>query len=138
MAEGIRLSGAVVFVRNLDRSVPFYRELLSMEVTDTSSTAALLVTDDGSQLVLRAFGQNAPHALGSIGVQYLTWTTSSKDDLDQRAEILRRHSAYRETRTDAGITVVEGRDPDDLVIMLVYSGPGRSPMRGLPARIYAW
>ena len=36
------------------------------------------------------------------------------------------------------ITVVEGRDPDDLVVMLVYSGPARAPMRRLPARIYAW
>jgi len=138
MAEGIRLSGAVMFVRNLDRSVSFYRELLGLEVTDTSPTAALLVNDDGSHLVLRAFGQNAPHALGSIGPQYLTWTMASKDDLDQRAEILRRHSAYRETRTESGITVVEGRDPDDLVVMLVYTGPAMSSMRRLPARIYAW
>jgi catechol-2,3-dioxygenase len=138
MTEAVRLSGAVMFVRNLDRSVTFYRELLGLQVTDTSSTAALLVSDDGLQLVLRATGQNAPHSLGSIGVQYLTWTTASKDDLDQRAEILRRHSAYRETRTDAGITVVEGRDPDDLVVMLFYTGPGMSPMHQLPARIYAW
>jgi catechol-2,3-dioxygenase len=138
MAEGIRLSGAVMFVRNLNRSVTFYRELLGLQVTDTSTTAALLVNEDGSQLVLRATGQNAPHSLGSIGVQYLTWTTASKDDLDQRAEILRRHSAYRSTRTEAGVTVVEGRDPEDLVVMLVYAGPGMSPMHWLPARIYAW
>lgn len=127
-----------MFVRNLDKSVTFYRELLRLEVTDHSPTAALLVNGDGSQLVLRAFGQNATHALGSIGPQYLIWNTSSKDDLDQLAETLRRHSAYRETRTDGDITVVEGRDPDDLVVMLVYSGPTMAPMRRLTARIYAW
>jgi catechol-2,3-dioxygenase len=138
MAEGIRLSGAVMFVRNLDKSVTFYRELLGLQVTDRSPTAALLVNEDGSQLVLRAFGQNAPHALGSIGPQYLTWTAASKDELDQLAETLSRQSAYRETRTDGEITVVEGRDPDDLTVMLVYSGPGMGPMRRLPARIYAW
>ena len=138
MAEGIRLSGAVMFVRNLDRSVTFYRDLLGLEVTDTSPTAALLVNEDGTHLVLRAFGQNAPHALGSIGPQYLTWNTESKAHLDQLTDKLRRHSAYRETRTEGTITVVEGRDPDDLVVMLVYAGPGRSPMRRLPARIYAW
>lgn len=138
MAEGIRLSGAVMFVRSLERSVAFYRELLGLQVADRSSTAALLVNGDGSQLVLRALGQNAPHALGSIGPQYLTWTAASKDDLDQRAETLRQHSAYRETRTDGEITVVEGRDPDDLVVMLVYSGPAMAPMRRLTARIYAW
>jgi catechol 2,3-dioxygenase-like lactoylglutathione lyase family enzyme len=138
MAEGIRLSGAIMFVRNLDRSVTFYRELLGLQVADRSPTAALLLNDDGSQLVLRSFGQNATHALGSIGPQYLTWTTASKDELDQLAETLRRHSAYRETRTDGEITVVEGRDPDDVTVMLVYSGPAMAPMRRLPARIYAW
>jgi catechol-2,3-dioxygenase len=138
MAEGIRLSGAVMFVHNLDRSVSFYQELLGLQVTDRSPTAALLVNEDGSQLVLRAFGQNAPHALGSIGPQYLTWTISSKDELDQMAETLRRRSAYRETRTDGEITVVEGRDPDDLTVMLVCTGPAMAPMPRIPARIYAW
>jgi len=138
MAEGIRLRSAVIFVRNLDKSIPFYRELLDLEVVDTSPTAALLGSADGSQLALRAFGDNAPRALGSIGVQYLVWSTGSRADLDLRADILRRHSAYRETRTDQDIAVVEGHDPDDLPIMIVYAGPARAPMHELPARIYAW
>jgi catechol-2,3-dioxygenase len=138
MAEGVRLRAAVVFVRNLDVSVPFYRELLDLEVVDTSPTATLLGSADGSQLALRAFGENAPRALGAIGVQYLTWSTSSKDDLDRRTEILRRHSAYRETRGDQDVTVVEGRDPDDIPIVIVYAQGNRPPMRELPVRIYAW
>lgn len=138
MAEGVRLSAAIVFVRNLEKSVTFYRELLGLEVVDRSTTAALLATADGSQLVLRQFGNNAPHPLGSIGVQYLTWNTTSKDDLDRRAEILRRNSAYRETRTDDGAIVVEGRDPDDVPVMITYSGDNQPFMRKLPARIYAW
>jgi catechol-2,3-dioxygenase len=138
MAEGVRLSAAVVFVRNLDKSVNFYRELLGLDVVDRSTTAALLATPDGSQLVLRQFGNNAPHPLGSIGVQYLTWSTASRDDLDRRTEILRRNSAYRETRTDDGATAVEGRDPDDLPVILFYAGDSQPLMRKLPARIYAW
>jgi len=138
MAEGVRLSAAVVFVRNLDRSVSFYRELLGLDIVDRSTTAALLATPDGSQLVLRQFGNNAPHPLGSIGVQYLTWGIASRDDLDRRTEILRRNSAYRETRTDDGATVVEGRDPDDVPVMLFYAGENERLMHKLPARIYAW
>lgn len=138
MAEGIRLISAVIFVRNLDKSVTFYREVLDLEVLDSSPTAALLGSADGSQLVLRAFGDNATHALGSIGVQYLAWSTASRADLDRRAEILRRRSAYRETRTDKDIAVVEGRDPDDLPIMIIYTGDNRPPLRELSARIYAW
>ncbi len=138
MAEGVRLSAAVVFVRNLDKSVSFYRELLGLDVIDRSTTAALLATPDGSQLVLRQFGSNAPHALGGIGVQYLTWGVASLDDLERRAEILRRNSAYRERRTDGGVTAVEGRDPDDLPVVLLYAGDDQPFMRKLPARIYAW
>jgi catechol-2,3-dioxygenase len=138
MAEGVRLSAAVVFVRNLDRSVSFYRELLGLDVVDSSTTAALLAAPDGSQLVLRQFGNNAPHPLGSIGVQYLTWSTASKDDLDRRTEFLRRNSSYRETRTDEDVTVVEGRDPDDLPVLLFYAADNQRYMRKLPARIYAW
>lgn len=138
MAEGIRLIAAVVFVRNLDASVSFYRELLDLEVVDSSTTAALLGSADGWQLVLRAIGDNAPRTIGSIGVQYLAWSTASRADLDRRTEVLRRHSAYRETRTDHEIAVVEGRDPDDLPIMIVYAGHNQPPMQHLSARIYAW
>ena len=138
MAEGMRLSAAVMFVRNLDKSVSFYRELLDLEVVESSSTAALLGNADGWQLVLRAFGENARHALGALGVQYLVWTTATKEDLDRRAELLRRRSAYRETRTSGEVTVVEGKDPDDLVVLLMFGGPDHSPLRELPARIYAW
>jgi catechol-2,3-dioxygenase len=138
MAEGIRLRAAVIFVRHLDASAAFYCELLDLEVVDSSPTAALLRSADGWALVLRSFGDNAQRSLGSIGVQYLTWTTPSRADLDRRTETLRRRSAYRETRTDGDIIVVEGRDPDDLTIMIVYAGDDGGPMRELPARIYAW
>lgn len=138
MAEGVRLSAAVVFVRSLDKSVTFYRELLGLDVVDRSTTAALLATPDGSQLVLRQAGNNAPHPLGSIGVQYLTWGMASRDDLERLTEILRRNSAYRETRTDDGVTMVEGRDPDDVPVMLFYAGDNQPFMHKLPARIYAW
>ena len=63
---------------------------------------------------------------------------ATRADLDRRAETLRDHSAYRETRTDQDVTVVEGRDPDDLPIMIVYAADKQRLMRELPARIYAW
>jgi catechol-2,3-dioxygenase len=138
MAEGIRLGAAVIFVRNLDISVTFYRDVLDLEVVDGSPTASLLRSGDGSQLALRSVGENAQRALGSIGVQYLAWSTGSRADLDRRTERLRQHSAYRETRTEQDIVVVEGRDPDDLPVIIVYAGGDGQPMRELPARIYAW
>jgi catechol-2,3-dioxygenase len=137
MADGIRLSAAIMFVRHLSRSVAFYRELLDLEEVDTSATAALL-SGGGTQLVLRATGENAAQSLGSIGIQYLAWAVPTRADLEHRTDILRRHDAYRETRSDSGVTVVEGRDPDDLTVLLLQADDARAMMRVLPARIYAW
>jgi catechol-2,3-dioxygenase len=137
VAEGMRLTAAVMFVRNLDKSLSFYRELLGLEIADRSTTAVLLESANGWQLVLRAFGENASHPLGSIGVQYLVWTTASRADLDACEAVLKRLSAHRETRTSGDVTVVEGHDPDDLTILLAHGAEGQ-PLQALPARIYAW
>jgi catechol 2,3-dioxygenase-like lactoylglutathione lyase family enzyme len=67
-----------MFVPDLDRSVSFYLEVLGREVADRSPTAALLISAEGSQLVLRSMGRNAPHALGSIGARYVIWTAHGK------------------------------------------------------------
>ncbi len=138
MADSVRLSAAVVFVRNLDRSLKFYTEVLGLAVIDRSPTAVLLGEDDGPQLVLRAFGENAAHPLGSLGVQYLIWMTDSRDDLDRRTALLQQRSAFQETHSHGDAVTVEGRDPDDLVVMIGYRPPGQPAMQGLPARVYAW
>jgi catechol-2,3-dioxygenase len=138
VAENVRLSAAVVFVRNLDRSVKFYTEVLDLAVLDRSPTAVLLGEDDGPQLVLRAFGENASHPLGSVGVQYLIWMTDSRDDLDRRTALLQQRSAFKEAHARGDSVTIEGRDPDDLVVMIGYRPPGQPAMQGLPARVYAW
>lgn len=138
MADNVRLSAAVVFVRNLDRSLKFYTEVLGLAVIDRSPTAVLLGEDDGPQLVLRAFGENAAHPLGSLGVQYLIWMTDSRADLDRRTALLQQRSAFQETHSHGDAITVEGRDPDDLVVMIGYRPPGQPAMHGLPARVYAW
>jgi CBS domain-containing protein len=53
----LRLASAVMFVRELERSVSFYRELLALDVAVRDSTAALLVGPDGFELYLRSMGR---------------------------------------------------------------------------------
>lgn len=138
MPHGGRLGSAVMFVQDLDRSVNFYQAVLELELTDRSQTAALLSSSSGTQLILRAMGANAVHALGSVGVQYVTWTAATRDDLHRCEAALKERSAHRDTRASGGVTAVEGRDPDDIVVMITYPGPDQAPLRELPARIYGW
>ena len=138
MAHGARLDSVVMFVHDLDRSVSFYSDVLNLHVADRSATAALLIGAKRSQLILRAMGRGAEHALGGIGVQYVIWTADDPDDLTRCEQALRARSAWRDTRTTEHVTAVEGRDPDDIAVMIVYPGPDQAPLHELPVRIYGW
>jgi catechol 2,3-dioxygenase-like lactoylglutathione lyase family enzyme len=138
MTHGARISSVVMFVQDLNRSVSFYTELLELQVTDRSATAALLSGAGGSQLILRAMGSNAPHALGSVGVQYVIWTAVGKEDLDRCEQVLKRRSAYIETRVSGPVVAVEGRDPDNIAVIVIYPGSDEAPLHELPVRIYGW
>jgi catechol 2,3-dioxygenase-like lactoylglutathione lyase family enzyme len=138
MARGGRIGSVVMFVTELDRSVSFYTDVLALRVADASPTAALLVSDDGSWLILRAMGINAGHALGSVGVQYVSWNAADKEELDRSELALKQRSAHRETRSHGTAVAVEGRDPDEITVMIVYPGPGEGEGAKLPLRIYGW
>jgi hypothetical protein len=133
----LRLASAVMFVQELGRSVSFYRDLLAMDVRIRNHTAALLVSPDGFQLYLRSMGSGAQHPLGHVGIQYLIWTADDEDDL-RRCERLLRRSGRVTSQTVDGITVVEGRGPDDVPIMVTYPGPDQAPSHQIPPRIYEW
>lgn len=138
MAEGARVGGVVMFVQNLDRSVSFYADVLALEVADRSPTAALLSSTGGATLILRAMGHQAPHPLGSVGVQYVVWTAAGEQDLGRAEGVLAARDAHRDTRSHDGVRLVEGRDPDDITVMICYPGPDQRPVHELPARIYGW
>ncbi len=137
MAHGARLGSVVMFVQNLDRSMSFYRQVLALEVADRSATAALLA-GDGSQLILRSMGSGAVHPLGGVGVQYVIWTAADEADLERCERALKDLSAYRESRSSGEVRAVEGRDPDDITLIIVYPGPDQRPLHELPVRIYGW
>jgi catechol-2,3-dioxygenase len=138
MAEDLRLTGVVLYVRDLGKSMAFYRELLKLDVCDSTPTAALLCTGDGPELILRAVGQASSHPLGQLGVQYVVWSLPSRDELDRCEQLLRQRSAYRDTRVTEKTTLLEGHDPDDIVVMLTYTEGNGQPPRELSSRIYAW
>jgi catechol 2,3-dioxygenase-like lactoylglutathione lyase family enzyme len=76
MSSGAGISGAVVVVRDLDRSEAFYRELLELDVEASSAEAVLLSSRGGDRLVLRRLSA-APHVSGGIGVLFVVWTADT-------------------------------------------------------------
>jgi catechol-2,3-dioxygenase len=137
MTQGTRIGSVVMFVQDLDRSVGFYQELLTLDVADRSPTAALLTSGNGTQLILRAMGSGV-HSLGGVGVQYVIWTAPDREDLDRIERVLKQRSAHLDTRTSGRSTAVEGRDPDNIAVMVIYPGPEEEPLHELPVRIYGW
>ena len=138
MTECAQLSSAVMFVQDLNRSVSFYTGVLALEVSDRAPTAALLTSEGGSQLVLRAIGGHGNRALGGLGVQYLVWTVTGDAALDRCEQALKDRSALVEKRADDEGTALEGRDPDGMVLMVTSTGPDHLPLHKLPSRIYSW
>ncbi|WP_331569813.1 VOC family protein [Arthrobacter sp.] len=136
--QALHLASAVMFVGDLDRSVAFYQEFLEWDVTIHDESAALLVGPVGYQLYLRSMGENAQHPLGNIGIQYLIWTAQDEADLDRCEQALRKHSSKVTRRRVEGFSLVEGRGPDGVPVMVAYPGPAQAPRHEILQRIYQW
>jgi hypothetical protein len=71
----------VLFVPEVGRSVGFYRDIFSCEVTVTSAGAALLIAPGGFQIYVIGKGTRTPHPVGGVGVQYLMWAVETADGI---------------------------------------------------------
>jgi catechol 2,3-dioxygenase-like lactoylglutathione lyase family enzyme len=134
----LRLASAVMFVRELEQSATFYTRLLGWAVVLRDYSAALLVSPDGSQLYLRSMGPNAHHPQGHVGIQYLIWTAEDAADLDRCERVLLEYSPHVTRTTGDGFTVLEGRGPDYVPILITYPGPDLAPRHQIMGRIYQW
>ena len=136
MTENMRLAGAVIFVRDLQRSQDFYQQLLELEVQVTGREALALSGPQGVHLVLRAM-RGAERLAGNVGVHYLFWTPRDREDLERAKKVLEAWGPVSTSSHD-DLEVVEGVDPDRTPIILIYPAV---PTRGavtLPARLFAY
>jgi hypothetical protein len=76
--------------------------------------------------------------LGAIGIQYATWIAHDPDDLARCERFLQDRAAHVSTNSFEGRTVIEGRDPDGLPVMVVYPAPDQTTLRQIMTRVYAW
>lgn len=134
----MKLASCVLYVFDLDESASFYRDLLGLEVSLRTTTAALMVDGGGDQLYLRALGSNAPHALGGIGLQCMIWTAADAAEFARCEDVLRKREAHVTTGHAEGFDWVEGRDPSDVPVMVSFPGPDEVTRQEIITRIYAW
>ncbi len=136
MEHAARVTSSVIFVRDIDRSVHFYRDVFACEVTIQKPEAALLLAPGGFQIYLIGRSARTPHPLGGIGPQYLIWAVDSAEDLQELERTLRRDGRVSQTFTSGGVTFVEGRDPDGIRILMAHPGPDELPRSVIGAPLY--
>jgi len=135
LAHSVKLCAAVVSVTDLARSLSFYEQLFRLPITASDADAALLTGPNGSQLYLRQTGDRSPRGDG-YGVQWVGWTAGDPEDLDRCSDLLKERGAYVSRDTTEGITLLEGRDPDGIPVIIVYPGAEHAPRHFIHTRIH--
>jgi catechol-2,3-dioxygenase len=123
-----RLNHAVLYVRELDRAVGFYRSVFGFEeVSRIRSFAAFLRAaggDNHHDLGLFAVGPDAPRPpRGSVGLYHLAWEVPRIEDLATAAEVLREVGALGGA-SDHGVSKsLYGQDPDGNEFEIMWRVP---------------
>ena len=123
-----RLNHAVLYVRDLDRSVEFYRRAFGFqEVAREGGVMAFLRatgTDNHHDLGLMAVGPDAPQPpQRSVGLYHLAWQVPSIEDLAAAAAVLADLGALTGMSDHGATKSLYGRDPDGIEFEVMWMVP---------------
>ncbi|MEU1686450.1 VOC family protein [Micromonospora sp. NPDC005707] len=128
-----RLNHAVLYVRDLDRSVAFYRDVLGFRpvpmTPDGFRGAAFLQAPDSTNdhdLGLFEIGAAAgasPAGRSTVGLYHLAWELDTLDELAATAERLAAADALVGASDHGTTKSLYGRDPDGLEFEIVWIVP---------------
>jgi catechol 2,3-dioxygenase-like lactoylglutathione lyase family enzyme len=125
----LSIQGALLNVRNLDRSIEFYRDVYDLRPVAREDRVAALMIDEGSRrqvLLLREVaGPNPVHmGRGSIGQRLLSLEAGTPGELDViEQRLTERHAFIGRRRTDTWEAIV-GVDPDRIEVSVSSSLTG--------------
>lgn len=113
-----RLNHAVLYVRDLERSVAFYTEAFGFEEIAREGGAMAFLRARGSEnhhdLGLLEVGAEAPRPpRGSTGLYHLAWQVNEFEDLVSARNTLNRMGALVGSSDHGATKSLYGRDPDD-------------------------
>lgn len=112
-----RLNHAVLYVRDLERSVGFYCRAFGFDEIAREGGQMAFLRAAGSQnhhdLGLLAVGPNAPHPpRGATGLYHLAWEVPTIEDLAAAAAVLAEEGALVGQSDHGATKSLYGRDPD--------------------------
>ncbi len=123
-----RLNHAVLYVRDLDRSVEFYNMAFGFqEVAREGAMMAFLRASGGTNhhdLALMSVGANAPQPpRGSVGLYHLAWEVPRIEDLARAMETLTEMEALTGASDHGATKSLYGRDPDGIEFEVMWMVP---------------
>ena len=125
------IRSTLVAVAELDRSVPFYRELGPFDELAREDAAAVLggVSPDSIVLILREMRSihHARHGQQSLGLRSITFNVGSLGELDRIESVLRSRDLFTGRQQIAGgeAEMIRGRDPDNLPLVFMHYAEDR-------------
>ena len=132
VAQPWAIRSTLVAVADLERSVPFYRELGPFDEVAREDAVVILgdVSSASVFLILRETRSihRVRHGQQSLGLRSITFNVGSLGELDRIESVLQGHDLLTSRRriADGASDLILGRDPDNLPLVFVSYADGKA------------
>ena len=134
---GADVASCVIRVASLEQSARFYCQVFDCKVVIRERDMLLLSTPKGFQIYLHQAANLRPRREDELGIQFMVWATDSESEQRRIAERMRAQDVAVYCHSVAGMTILEGVDPDGSRVVVACPGPGQMPCTHIAPRLRA-